>query len=1000
MEQSKERKKHIITLEVSPFSWETEDQIGRGQWIMIRVWCHKKDNTSILIRIEDYPCSFQYEFPLTKSKWTINEAQNIHNLLNKAMKDNGKFLIPFCSKDFQQKSTLYYYNMGETKSMYHFKFMNKDACRHAKNILTKGLFVWNKPKIEGTVHEFEIDEVRKLLTDVDITHCCWFQCQARLIKKEINKISSLKEEYIVKYKTIKKIHLDIIPRPLWCDYDIEVYSHNHKVFPREWNSQDVIYNISLIFYRDGDTDDKWIEYSILMSDCIIEDKAIKDKVHLILVDTELKLLETFAEIIRINDPDLLSGYNILQFDNKYINARLERNGIDWPVIGRLKSRTGRIQNLCWSSNAYKEKDMYIPYAPGRVFLDLFEQIMRTKNWDVYTLDNAAKNILKDEPDKRKQDVEPERQFQIYKSAVKYLKNKRKNPEIEISNQPLKDMGLIVRYCIYDSRLIGYIANKIHWWIGLREMCNVVGVQPSKLLTGGQQTRVLSLLYNSCCPKNIVLDKRACLPFFYEGGAVQTPLRGYNSKVFTVDFQSLYPNIIIANNLCYTTLINPKDYDKIPDSNYNIFSPLIGDQNPDGDDFEDKDKKIIEVKSAVAAKKKAITKKDVVMYKSDFRFVKSEVKRGVLPEILANLLDQRRKVRAIKTDDPILKVVLFERQLALKVCANSVYGFTGVKFQGRMPCLEVTATTTYIGRQYVGQTADEIEKNHNCKIIYGDTDSVMCQFNDPPSPDIMHKVAQDIATETSKIFPFGLILEMENICDIFCVKPKHYAKRLYDDKGVNYVLKDGAPEIMLKGLTPVRRDTCLWVKDVIRNLISLVMEGASYHHCIKALVCSVDDLYKQKINIDNLVITKAMGAGYENENATMKVFGEEMAKVGHIINPGERHKYIVIDKPGIKSVGKKMLLLSIYENTSKKNRPTIDYDYYFHNLLLKKVDVLLAAEYDKFIEIDDLYLISRGRTITGRHPAKLLSNARKFGIRNKTFLRNSEKTYGALGARDN
>ncbi len=47
-------------------------------------------------------------------------------------------------------------------------------------------------------------------------------------------------------------------------------------------------------------------------------------------------------------------------------------------------------------------------------------------------------------------------------------------------------------------------------------------------------------------------------------------------------------------------------------------------------------------------------------------------------------------------------VLNGRQLALKVSANSVYGFTGATV-GQLPCLEISASVTAYGRQMIEHT---------------------------------------------------------------------------------------------------------------------------------------------------------------------------------------------------------------------------------------------------------------------------------------------------------
>ena len=63
--------------------------------------------------------------------------------------------------------------------------------------------------------------------------------------------------------------------------------------------------------------------------------------------------------------------------------------------------------------------------------------------------------------------------------------------------------------------------------------------------------------------------------------------------------------------------------------------------------------------------------------------------------------------AIETD-PFKKQVLDGRQLALKISANSVYGFTGAQ-RGRLPCLNISSSVTAFGRDMIEFTKDMVEK---------------------------------------------------------------------------------------------------------------------------------------------------------------------------------------------------------------------------------------------------------------------------------------------------
>lgn len=55
-----------------------------------------------------------------------------------------------------------------------------------------------------------------------------------------------------------------------------------------------------------------------------------------------------------------------------------------------------------------------------------------------------------------------------------------------------------------------------------------------------------------------------------------------------------------------------------------------------------------------------------------------------------------------------RMVLNGRQLALKISANSVYGFTGASV-GKLPCLEISQSVTAYGRQMINLTKNAVEE---------------------------------------------------------------------------------------------------------------------------------------------------------------------------------------------------------------------------------------------------------------------------------------------------
>merc|ERR1719222_780143 len=138
----------------------------------------------------------------------------------------------------------------------------------------------------------------------------------------------------------------------------------------------------------------------------------------------------------------------------------------------------------------------------------------------------------------------------------------------------------------------------------------------------------------------------------------------------------------------------------------------------------------------AIAKHNLTAEQYIKTPSGNYFVKSSVRPGLLPEILTDLLSARKKAKADlkKETDPLRQKVLDGRQLALKISANSVYGFTGAQV-GKLPCLEISQSVTAFGRNMIEQTKTAVESKytiengyeHNAKVIYGDTDSVMVRF---------------------------------------------------------------------------------------------------------------------------------------------------------------------------------------------------------------------------------------------------------------------------------
>ncbi len=158
---------------------------------------------------------------------------------------------------------------------------------------------------------------------------------------------------------------------------------------------------------------------------------------------------------------------------------------------------------------------------------------------------------------------------------------------------------------------------------------------------------------------------------YAGAYVKEPERGLWDNIVYLDYKSLYPSIIITHN------VSPDTLNLEGCRNYDV-APGVG-----------------------------------------HRFCKD--KKGFIPEVLGRLLDERQRVKKKmkETVDPVKRKLLDYRQRALKVLANSHYGYMGYA-RARWYCRECAESITAWGREYIEMTIREIEKKFGFKVLYADS----------------------------------------------------------------------------------------------------------------------------------------------------------------------------------------------------------------------------------------------------------------------------------------
>jgi DNA polymerase delta subunit 1 len=359
---------------------------------------------------------------------------------------------------------------------------------------------------------------------------------------------------------------------------------------------------------------------------------------------------------------------------------------------------------------------------------------------------------------------------------------------ELYNGDSNSRRRLAVYCLKDAYLPQRLLDKLMCLVNYTEMARVTGVPFNFLLSRGQQVRFLSQLFRKALEQNLVIPDEAHsggADGDYEGATVIEPKRGYyQMPIATLDFASLYPSIMQAHNLCYTTLLNADIVTKL-----NLKKDEDYIQTPNGD-----------------------------------LFCTAKVRKGLLSQILEELLGARKRAKkdlAIETD-PFKKAVLNGRQLALKVSANSVYGLTGAT-NGKLPCLAIASSTTSFGRQMIEKTKAEVEAkytiangySHDAEVVYGDTDSVMVKFGTPDLAESM-RLGQEAADYVSGKFLKPIKLEFEKVYyPYLLINKKRYA-------GLYWTNPDKWDKMDTKGIETVRRDNCRLVQTVIETSLRMLL----------------------------------------------------------------------------------------------------------------------------------------------------------------------------------
>jgi DNA polymerase delta subunit 1 len=765
------------------------------------------------------------------------------------------------------------------------------------------------------VYESNLDPVLRLMHRTGIQSTGWLDTGDKCIRSHLAHVDM--DLFCNDWTTLKPVARDDMAPFVVASVDIECNSSTGK-FPDADIPGDACFQIAISLCKFG-SDEPYDKTCLCYktTDPNLEGSTIQS------YETEREMLEAFHKYIHTKDVDIITGWNIFGFDMEYIYKRAQITKCNYGFfnLGKLRDTESELVIKKLSSSALGDNLLKLLPMPGRFIFDMFHEVKKGYKLDSYKLDNVSKLYLGDQ----KIDMAPKEMFARYREG-----------------DPVK-LREVAEYCIKDTLLPHRLMKKLCTLLNLVEMAKATWVPANFLVERGQQIKVFSQLTKKARELGFTVPtiRYGALPEEpYEGATVLEAQKGaYYTPITALDFEALYPSIMMAHNLCYSSYVmDEKKYGAVPGITYETFN--IGDRT--------------------------------------YKFAQDVP--SLLPAILAELKQFRKQAkRDMANATGFMKEVYNGKQLAYKISMNSVYGFTGAG-KGILPCVPIASTTTSKGRSMIEETKNYVEANFpGAKVRYGDTDSVMVEFDvgDRKGEEAIAyswEVGERAAEECSALFKKPNNLELEKVYwPYFLYSKKRYAAKLWtkgkDDKmHMDY--------IDIKGLQVVRRDNTPHVREVCKELLDVILTSSDPGPPKELAKERAIELLSGDVPNDKLILSQGLSDTYKVGGKNVSVTSSES------VNINQSHVQVVMKmrerKPGSEpqSGDRVPYLLTKTQDSKAKayekaedpkyveeHGVPVDYHYYFLNKFLNPVCDLLDPLYENVKE--DIF----GEIINAHKPVK-------------------------------
>ena len=587
-------------------------------------------------------------------------------------------------------------------------------------------------------------------------------------------------------------------------------------------------------------------------------------------ETEMEMFEGWRDFMIQVDFDWITGWNTNNFDWPYMYKRMQllNSQSRFFFWSRIICYECVLSEKVFESKQQGVQDKTSIICPGRINFDLLAFWRKTFKCKYYSLKNVCSNELEN----------------LSKIELSYGELGR-----HMRSNNVDRMKVAIEYCVRDAILPIKLFQKKQVLQTMIEMAKVTSIFMNDLHSRGQILPFVALLFLTCKRRNFIMTHTTFKPQGYKGAEVLATTVGYYGEelVVVLDFNSLYPSIMLEHNLCFSTYC--------PQREENCFQC----QTDIGESY----------------------------FRQDIE--------GILPDILNRLLAARKQAnreKAISTN-PNTKAILHSRQLALKIAANSVYGVCGAPANANY-CLEIlAATVTTCGRKLIISSKQKIEEHQahlNVKAIAGDTDSVMLLY--PNLTSSMEDIKQcfEYAEQAAALISHGfLVFAVEKI-----YKNAHFfGQKRYAGWFMASPLDKGKLET--KGGMDVKRNYPQFFAQLYGECVkgSVCETICTEQQLVDKIATALDKLVNGQVNTKELAYTVKLGKKYSKngDNLLQVIVRNKIAsRGGNVPKAGDTVDYVLLQTPrSCKTVGEKVEDVGYVLQHPEKCK--LDYAYYIEKI---------------------------------------------------------------------